>query len=105
MGTLHYDGSKFVLDDRVLAHLQIIMSLKLRRNEGFFVSWTVDAEEGAGRNAIWIGNGVPIRIQYRGSRPPSINREWAESLAQSANTNSGLIITDEKILPADDLGG
>ena len=37
MGTVSYDGSKFELSDRLSAHLQVIISLKVRRNEGFFV--------------------------------------------------------------------
>lgn len=99
MGTFFYDGSRFELDDRLLAHLQVIIALKLRRNEGFFLSWLVPADEGSGRHVAWIDNGIPIRIRYQGSRPPQINREWAETLAQAANTNNGLVITDEQIQP------
>jgi len=100
MGTLHYDGSKFSLDDRVLAHLQVIIAMKLRRNEGFFISWGVTGPTGAGQHSIWIDNGVPIQVELQSSPPPPIDREWADSLAQSANTNHGLIITDESIEPA-----
>ncbi|UYK41002.1 hypothetical protein [Microbacterium terricola] len=103
MGTLFYDGSHFALDDRLLAHLQIIISLKLRRNEGFFISWTTGVDNGSGRHAIWIDNGVAIRLQFDGTRPPAINREWAESLAMAANTNNGLVVTNERIEPAEDL--
>jgi hypothetical protein len=103
MGTLHYDGSSFKLEDRLLAHLQVIISLKLRRNEAFFISWTLGASHGGGREAIWIDNGVPIRLEFEGSRPPAINREWAEALAMSANTNNGLVVTNEKIEAAEDL--
>lgn len=102
MGTLHYDGERFEFDDLVLAHLQVIIGLKLRRNESFFISWHIGTEHGSGRNVIWIDNGIPIRIRYAGSRPPQINREWAESLSFAANTSSGLVITDERIAPAED---
>jgi hypothetical protein len=102
MGSFFYDGTKFELDDRVLAHLQMIIATKLRRNEGFFLSWEIPAADGSGRHVVWVDNGVPIRIRYDGSRPPQINREWAESLAQAANTNNGLVVTDEKIHPVDD---
>jgi hypothetical protein len=101
MGTFHYDGSKFELDDRLLAHLQVIIAMKLRRSEGFFLSWEIASVDGSGRHVIWIDNGVPIRMRYAGSRQPQINREWAESLAQAANTNNGLVVTDEKIQAAD----
>ena len=102
MGTLYYDGeSRFEIDDRLLAHLQVVIGMKLRRGEGFFLSWVIPATEGGGRNVVWIDNGVPIRIRYEGSKPPAINREWAETLALSANTNNGLVVTAERILPAD----
>ena len=98
MGKLHYDSNAtFELDDRLLAHLQAVIGMKLRRNESFFLSWEIPSGEGGGRNAIWIDNGVPIRFRYDGSRPPRINREWAETLAISANTNNGLVITQETI--------
>ena len=99
MGTLFYDGdSRFEIDDRLLAHLQVVIGMKLRRGESFFLSWVIPVSEGGGRNVIWIDNGVPIRIRYEGSRPPAINREWAETLALSANTNNGLVVTAEKIM-------
>ena len=34
---------------------------------------------------------------YDESTPPEINREWAESLAQSANSSNGLIVTSETL--------
>jgi len=98
MGTLHYDGKAFPMDDRVLVHLQVVMSMKLRRNENFFLLWRNSASAGGGRNAIWIDNGVPIFCEYDGSRLPAINRDWIETLAGSASTNFGLQITEEGTL-------
>ncbi len=102
MGTLFYGGdARFELSDRLLAHLQAVIGMKLRRNESFFLSWVIPPEEGNGRNAIWVDNGVPIRFRYEGSRPPRINRDWAETLALSANTNFGLVVSEETIEPGD----
>ena len=97
MGTLYYDGSRLELTDRVLAHVQLVISMKLRRHEGFFLSWTIPKSEGNGRNCLWIDNGVPLRIQYAGSRPPLIDRQWAETLAEAANTTNGLVLTDDPV--------
>jgi hypothetical protein len=97
----HYDGSSFDMEDRLLAHLQIVVSMKLRRDESFFLSWAVTHREGGGRNAIWVGNGIPIRIRFSGSVQPTINREWAESMALAANSNLGIFITDEFDRPDD----
>jgi hypothetical protein len=95
VGILVYNGEEFDFDDRVLTHLQIVISTKLRRGEDFFLSWAVPAERGSGRHAIWIDNGVPLHFFYSGSRNVSINREWIETLIVSAGRASGLQLTDE----------
>ena len=38
MGTLRYEMEEFSFDDRVLAHVQIVISTKLRRGENFFLT-------------------------------------------------------------------
>ena len=86
------------MDDRVLAHVQLVIGMKLRRGENFFLLWRNSAASGGGRNAVWIDNGIPIDCEYEGSRMPSINREWIETLAASAATNYGLQITEEGTL-------
>ncbi|MDP9026252.1 MAG: hypothetical protein M3N46_01695 [Actinomycetota bacterium] len=95
MGSLHYDGREFELEDRVLAHLQIIISTKLRRKECFFVTWVQPQERGSGRHTIWIDNGVALHIFFGGSRVPSINRVWIDDMMASAGRTTGLLIGDE----------
>ncbi len=95
MGTLHYGGEEFEFDDRVLAHLQVVISTKLRRSEDFFLTWLVPVDRGSGRHAVWIDNGVPIHFFYTGSRNVAINREWVEAMIAGAGRASGLLLTDE----------
>lgn len=95
MGILHYGGEEFEFDDRVLAHLQIVISTKLRRREDFFLTWLVPADRGSGRHAVWIDNGVPVHFFYNGSRNAVINREWVESMITGAGRASGLLLTEE----------
>jgi len=95
MGFLHYGGRNFPMDDRQLAHVQVIIGMKLRRSENFFLSWINEPSAGSGRNVIWVDNGIPIFCEYAGNRIPAINREWIETLAASAATNYGLQITPE----------
>ncbi|UYN83504.1 MAG: hypothetical protein KIT89_12610 [Microcella sp.] len=80
MGVLRYHNEDFSFDDRLLAHMQVVISTKLRRGENFFLTWALPADAGSGRHALWVDNGVPIHITYSGSRPPSLNREWIEHL-------------------------
>jgi hypothetical protein len=100
VGVLYYGSEEFDLDDRVLTHLQIAISTKLRRGEDFFLSWAVPVERGSGRHAIWIDNGVPIHFFYSGSRSVSINREWVETMILSAGRASGLQLMDEPPAPS-----
>jgi hypothetical protein len=95
MGKLIYGASEFELDDRLLAHLQVITSVKLRRGENFFVTWRNLVNRGSGRQSVWIDNGLHIAFTYDGSRVPEVNREWVEAMSTSASTNFGLQLTDE----------
>lgn len=95
MGTLLYGQTEYLLDDRLLAHLQIVVGMKLRRGENFFVSWRNPTEKGSGRKSVWIDNGQHLAFSYDGSSIPTVNRDWAEAMANSAHTNFGLQLTDE----------
>lgn len=97
MGKILYGSVKteISLDDRVMAHLQAVISSKLRRGEGFFLNWHDDPAIGDGHTAIWIGPGIPLFFKYFGSRPAELNRQWLEQLTMSANSNGGLQLSDE----------
>ncbi|WP_127795299.1 ATP-dependent DNA ligase [Agromyces sp. LHK192] len=96
MGKLTYDSTLGVdFDDRVLAHLQLVIGAKLRRGESFFFSWRDDPSIGDGRSSLWMHPSVPLAFKYSGGRPPSINRTWIEALMDTANSPSGLVIVPE----------
>jgi hypothetical protein len=87
---------RFEIDDRALAHLQLVIAAKLRRREPFFFS--VREEDGAaGRVSIWMSPMVALRFKYYGSRQPAINRRWVEALHESANSSTGLILLEEPV--------
>lgn len=96
MGFLTYgDIVRVRLDDRFLAHLQIVISTKMRRGEGFNFSWTKDTSEGGGRSSIWLHPSIPLVYDFEGGRPPSINRDWLEVLMASAERTTGLEVIPE----------
>lgn len=96
MGYLVYDGTTRVeFEDRVLAHLQVVIVNKLRRREGFTMSWKEDVAAGSGRNCIWLDASLPLRFRFDGSKAPQIDRAWIERLAESASSSTGLVATDE----------
>jgi hypothetical protein len=96
MGTLVYGERRVIdFDDRLLAHLQIVISAKLRRRESFYMSWREPTASGSGRVSIWLDPGIPLMFHYDNAKALSINREWLAALSESSNTASGLMITDE----------
>ncbi len=97
MGSLLYGnpGTEIAFDDRALAHLQIVITAKLRRRESFVFSWSNTLREGSGRGAVWLDPSSTLYFHYAGSRQPSINRTWLDILGKSSNTAAGLFLTDE----------
>lgn len=101
MGKLAYDRSLTVdFDDRTLAHLQIVIGMKMRRGESFYFSWKDDQQVGDGRTSIWLHPTIPLVYKYYGSRSPAINPLWIHALEVSANTNTGLQIVPEPAPPS-----
>ncbi len=96
MGKFTYDSTLVVdFDDRVLAHLQIVIGAKLRRNESFYFSWRDDSAVGNGRSVVWLHPAISIVYKFHGGRPPAINRTWIEELMATANSSAGLRIVPE----------
>ena len=97
MGTLIYDGqtAEIPMDDRALAHLQLVIISKLRRRESFAFSWKDAPAAGDGRSSVWIHPEISLRFKFAGSRPPAINQQWVTALTNSANSSSGLHLIPE----------
>lgn len=102
MGTLVYgtQGSTYEFDDRLLAHLRVVIVTKFRRRESFTLSWELHRESGGGRVSLWLDPAIPLQFLFRGSREPTLNREWIEQLAIVAGTTTGLIPLDEPGVPS-----
>jgi hypothetical protein len=83
VGAFVYDRSRPIeVDDRTLAHLQLVIIDKLRRGECFALSLS-DGERVA---MMWLSPFTPVQFIYHGSRRVRVNRLWVEELA----TNVGL---------------
>jgi hypothetical protein len=95
MGTLTYDGVVVEFDDRLLAHLQIVIVQKLRCGESFLLSWKDAVSIGNGRSSVWLHPSIPLYFKFWGSRPPTINRQWIAELTASANSAHGLVVFGE----------
>lgn len=96
MGLLIYGaGIEYEIDDRTLSHLVQVVAAKLRRHEGFLLSWTVDPGAGSGRTSLWIAPAIPLAFQFRGGHAPDLNPAWLEVMSDMANSVPGLRLTTE----------
>lgn len=96
MGKFVYDHHEKVdFDDRVLAHLLVVIGAKLRRGEAFHFSWREDLSVGGGRTTVWLHPGVSLVYKFSGSRRPTLNRAWIDALAMTANSPAGLHVVPE----------
>jgi len=91
---LYYGGSASPvrIDERSLAHLKVVMSTKLRRNESFTLTWRHPDDEPEGRSTIWVHPSIPLRFRFDAPEPPALCREWIEELAASANSSGGIVL-------------
>ena len=97
MGSLTYDRVVVEIDDRTLAHLQLVIVQKLRRGESFLLSWQDSTSVGSGRSSIWLHPAIPLYFKYVGGQAVALNRQWIEDLSRSANSSSGLVIGSEEV--------
>lgn len=103
MATLFYGSTSDVvhIEDRALAHLKIVITTKLRRNESFTLSWQHTADEPGGRSTIWIHPSIPLRFIFDEPETPEISIRWVEQLMHSVNSTGGILLTDEVLDPAE----
>lgn len=93
MGTLKYGRPQrnYQVDDRMLAHLAVVLIKKLRGDEAFWFSIsTAD-----GPVVLCMSGKVPLRFEFVDSRSISINRDWVHAIEQSAHDPLGFRAVDE----------
>lgn len=96
VGTLHYGSTLSVeFEDRVLAHLNFAIIVKLRRGESFTFSWKGEQNAGGGRSSVWIDPMIALRFTFTDRRHPKINRQWIERMLAEASSPDGMTVTSE----------
>ena len=95
MGKLMYGtpAESFMLDDRTLAHVEIVSLAKLRRNESFAL---VLPGEGTARTTLWVSPVSTLQFRLDDSAQ-EIDREWLDKLIEGANSPSGLRVEPKAI--------
>ena len=99
MAKLFYGTSvePIVVDDRLLAHVKVVVATKLRRGESFTLSWTHGDDKEDGRSTVWLHPSIPLRFVFTDPEPAQLSRAWIEVLADSANSSGGLMLVDEPL--------
>ena len=94
MGSFVYDRCRAIeIDDRVLAHLQVVILDKLRRNESF----AFDVYDSKHWVTLWVCQRTPLEFRYGGNRHAALNREWLELLADEAGMHGVLRLVPEPV--------
>lgn len=96
MGTLFYSDTRtpITIEDRALSHMLIVVLSKLRRGEGFGLSWDKD---GGGRNTVWINPTSTLQFEFSGEPESTINHSWIEALDRAADSTMGLSLVGDTI--------
>jgi hypothetical protein len=101
VGAIYYGSDTPIhIEDRALAHLRAVLTVKLRRGESFTLSWQHSAEDRRGRSTIWLHPSIPLRFVFDSPELTELNPEWLERLARSASSTSGITLVPEEKLGA-----
>jgi hypothetical protein len=90
MGHLHYDRSTFVIEDRILSHLQVVVTQKMRRHDSFMLTFSHTERGAEVSNSIWVSHNSHLHFAFSGSRHPELNKQWLEALMAASNSTTGL---------------
>ncbi|MFF7681944.1 hypothetical protein ACFZA2_04210 [Microbacterium sp. NPDC007973] len=78
------------IDDRMLAHVKVVVATKLRRGESFTLSWVHGPDQPVGRSTIWLQPSIPLRFVFDSEQPEALDQNLLKRLANDANSSRGL---------------
>ncbi|MDQ1173213.1 hypothetical protein QE430_001520 [Microbacterium testaceum] len=93
MGHLYYGTAteSIQIPDRLLSHLKVVVTTKLRRSESFTLSWThVDGTPG--RSTLWLQPAIPMRFVFDSAEPETLNATVLKNMADMASSSAGLVV-------------
>lgn len=101
MGTLYYGSARtpITIDDRLLAHLKVVITSKLRRNESFLLSWDEPVDRGSGRASVFIHPMCDLIYRFDGSRHPDLDQQQLETMSAESMSGRGLVIEATMAVP------
>jgi hypothetical protein len=102
MGQLFYGDTAEPIDipDRLLAHLKVVITTKLRRAESFTLTWRHQEGDPSGRSSLWLQESIPLRFVFDSTEPEHLDPDALQDMAHRASSSSGLVVGLDD-LPAD----
>ncbi|PTL71490.1 ATP-dependent DNA ligase [Rathayibacter caricis DSM 15933] len=98
MGRLVYDSRLDVhFDDRVLAHLQAVIGIRLRRGESFYLSWKDLPNVGNGRSSIWLDPRIALCFRYGSGPAVVIDGDRVRRWVADSYSPGGLRVTEDPV--------
>jgi len=93
MGHLVYGNLTEAIEipDRILAHLRVVATTKLRRGECFMLSWHHPDGHPGGVSTIWMQPAIPLRFVFD-AEPDGVDGQVLQNLANAASSSKGLLL-------------
>ena len=93
MGHLYYGNvsEPIEIPDRLLAHLRVVVTTKLRRSESFTLSWRHSEEAPTGLSTIWMQPAIPLRFVFD-VEVDTLDAEMLHQFATAAGSSKGLVV-------------
>lgn len=80
------------IPDRILAHVKVVATTKLRRGESFLLTWRHCDGDAPGRTSIWMQPSIPLRFVFANPDPEPLDAEYLRELANQANSSGGIVL-------------
>ena len=99
MGTFTYGSPshEVTFDDRLLAHLRAVISIKLRRGECFLFTWTLTVDDLPTERSVWMNPSTALSFELPSSAARPLNPQWIDDLTRAANSSFGLTPRPEPV--------
>lgn len=96
MGRMYYgNGADAIeIDDVDLAHLRMVAMTKLRRSEGFSLTF---ASPEHGRTALWVHSAIALRFEFDDAEPIRLDPARVNELAQAAASSAGVVMERSRV--------
>ena len=92
MGTLFYGAARtpVPIDDHTLQLVRTIAGNKLRRGEGFMLSWKTAADTAHARSSVWMHSQTDLHFSFESDARAPADRDKLEAMSIAANSSRGL---------------